>query len=215
MENMENITHNYLTKLRIISKIPINGRLDITQNDLNIYHWSILNWTWRKIYGDSKENTAKYLTDLYREVNSFSDQMMHNITTEQMETHKNRKLTLLISLTEKVKQSITGIRNLIDTYKGYLKVVSQLECLEQDIITPQYNLLKSFIPESMHTHIIKTPIVQTHFTPPRSTIQSTPKTIPINISPPSLGKNNIALSADAYTPEFSTPTSIPDTESMY
>jgi hypothetical protein len=159
---MESILHNYLTKLRIISKIPENGKLDTTQNDLNIYYNNVVNWCWRKFSGDSKDCTTKYLMSIYREINAFSDQLMCNINTEQNVVQKNKKITMLVSLTEKIKESLSGIRNLIGTYQSYLKVVSLLECLEQDIILPQYYLLKKFIPSENHTEIIKSDISHSH-----------------------------------------------------
>ena len=159
---MENILHQYLTKLRIISKIPENGRLDTTKNDLNIYNNTIIDWCWRKLSGDSKECTAKYLVELYREINSFSEQIKYNIVTETESTQKNRKLTMLVSLTEKIKESLIGVRNLINTYKTYLKIVSVLECLEQDIILPQYYSLKKFIPVEFHTEILKSEITHSY-----------------------------------------------------
>lgn len=160
--NMETVTHSYLTKLRIISKIPENGKLDTTQNDINIYYGTLINWVWRKFQGDSKTTAVKYLTDLYREVNSFSDQLMQNITVEANDLRRNKKLVMLVSLTEKIKESLTGVRNLANTYKNFLKIVSQLECLEQDIIIPQYRILKNFIPENYHTDILLTPLTYAH-----------------------------------------------------
>lgn len=159
---METVTHSYLCKLRIISKIPVNGRLDTTHNDLNIYYGGLLGWFFRKAYGDNKESATKYLIDLYREINSFSDQLMYNITTEQNEIRKRKKITMLVSLAEKIKESLTGIRNLIGTYKNYLKIVSLLECLEQDLIIPQYRNLINFIPITYHTEILKTAITYSH-----------------------------------------------------
>jgi hypothetical protein len=160
--DMENILHNYLTRLRIISKCPVNGRLDTTHNDINIYYGGIIGWMYRKAYGDNKENTTKYLIDLFREINSFSDQLMYNILTEQSDIRRRKKLTMLVSLTEKMKESLSGIRNLIGTYKDYLKIVSLLECLEQDLIIPQYRTLLKFIPEPFHTEILKTAITYSH-----------------------------------------------------
>ena len=162
MITMENIMHNYLVKLRVISKIPERGRLDITYNDINIYYGGIMNWMLRKAFGDSKENTAKYLIDLYKEINAFSDQLMYNITTELNDILKRKKITMLVSLAEKMKSSITGIRNLIGTYKEYLKIISLLENLEQDIVIPQYRILLKFIPDSYHTDILKTSITFPH-----------------------------------------------------
>lgn len=160
--NMDSILHQYLTKLRIISKIPEHGKIDTTQNDLNIYTGTFIHWIWRKFNGDSKDCTTKYLVSLYREINSFSDQMMHNINSEHNMIEKNRKITMLVSLTEKIKESLNGIRNLICTYNGYLKVVSVLECLEQDIIIPQYHALKKFIPNEYHTDILKNVMPHSH-----------------------------------------------------
>lgn len=156
---MNNILHTYLTKLRIISKIPVNGKIDITNNDLNIYYDSVMNWMLRKFHGDNKYNATKYLTDLYREINSFSDQLMYSIESEMNNVTKIKKINMLVSLAEKIKESMFGIKNLIGTYKEYLKVISLLECLEQDIILPQYRSIKKFIPEDYHTIILKTPIL--------------------------------------------------------
>lgn len=156
---MDNVLHTYLTKLRIISKIPANGKLDITNNDLNIYHDSIVNWILRKFHGDNKNNATKYLTDIYREINLFSDQLMYSIESELNSATKVKKMNMLVSLAEKIKESLVGIKNLIGTYKEYLKVISVLECLEHDIIMPQYRSIKKFIPEEYHTIILKTPIL--------------------------------------------------------
>ena len=160
--DMENILHNYLTKLRIISKIPEHGRLSITNNDLNIYYGGLFEWVLRKAYGDNKDGTTKYLIDLYREINSFSEQLMYNINTEQNTIRQRKKIIMLVSLTEKLKESLSGIRNLIGTYKDYLKIVSLLECLEQDVIIPQYKTLLKFIPKIYHTQILKTSIKYSH-----------------------------------------------------
>jgi hypothetical protein len=162
MSSMENIIHNYLVKLRVISKIPEHGRLDTTHNDLNIYYGGIFGWLFRKAYGDNKETSTKYLIDLYKEMNAFSDQLMYNISIESNEILKRKKLSILVSLAEKMKSSLIGIRNLIGTYKNYLKIVSLLENLEQDIVIPQYRLLLKFIPKPYHTESLRTPITYSY-----------------------------------------------------
>ena len=162
MSNMETVVHTYLTKLRIISKIPVNGRLNITNNDLDIYKESFINWILRKWGNDCKDNATKYLYDLYRDINSFSNQIMDNINFEQIESRKVSLIIMLVSLTEKIKESLSGIRNLIGTYKEWLKTSSNLECLEQDIIMPQFRILKNFIPGKFHTDIIKSNVTYSH-----------------------------------------------------
>ena len=79
-----------------------------------------------------------------------------------MESRKIGMIVMLVSLAEKIKESLTGIRNLIGTYKEWLKTSSNLECLEQDIIIPQFRVLKNFIPEKFHTEIIRSNIKYSH-----------------------------------------------------
>ena len=178
---MDNILHIYLTKLLIISKIPINGKIDITHNDLNIYDSSILNWFNRKLYGDSKYNATKYLTDLYREINLFSDQLIYSIISDTDDISKKKKMNMLVKLAEKIKKSLVGIKNLTGTYKGYIKVVSLLECLEQDIIIPQYNAIINFIPKDKQTDVIKSEMLA--YSP--SITKTTDLSPNINITKPS------------------------------
>jgi hypothetical protein len=169
--NMDNILHTYLTKLSIISKIPSNGKINITNNDLNIYYDSVVNWMLRKFHGDNKYNATKYLTELYREINLFSDQLMYSIESEINNTTKIKKINMLVSLAEKIKESMIGVKNLIGTYKEYLKVISLLECLEHDIIIPQYRCIKEFIPEDYHTIILKTPLLYSPEFPTINTVK--------------------------------------------
>ena len=155
MSNMDTILHAYLCKLKIIAKLPVNGKFDTTNNDLNIYYGSMSGWIWRKFQGDGKENATRYLQDLYRDITTFADQTMHNIRTETSQTRRHKKMVMLVSLTEKLKESITGINNLGGTYKNYIKTSSLLECLNQDIITPLLRTLYMFIPITYHTDSLK------------------------------------------------------------
>jgi hypothetical protein len=152
---MNSILHVYLCRLKIIANLPINGKFDTANNDLNIYYNSLSGWVWRKFNGDNKEQTTKYLMEFYSEISTFSEQTMYNIKIEKNVIKRHKKMMMLVSLTEKIKESLYGIKNLINTYKGFLKTVSLLECLEQDIIIQLFNELKQFIPPYYHTEIIK------------------------------------------------------------
>ena len=92
--DMENILHQYLCKLRIISKVPVGGKLDISQNDLNVYYGGFFGWLLRKAYGDNKDNATKYLVELYKEINSFSDQIMYNIEIEKNMIYRRKKISI-------------------------------------------------------------------------------------------------------------------------
>lgn len=155
LPQMETIAHQYLTKLRIIAKIPENGQLDLTNNDLNIYSPSLLNWINRKLQGDGKLNTVSYLRSFYREINGFTTEMMKSIEVEQNNVNKNRKTVLLASLAEKIKESTIGIENLIKTYRHYHKIVSTLESIQQDIIENQLKTVILFIPDKYKTGVLR------------------------------------------------------------
>lgn len=155
LPQMEIIAHQYLTKLRIISKIPENGQLDLTNNDLNIYNPTILNWVYRKLQGDGKLNTVTYLRSFYREVNGFTTDLMKSIDVEQNELNKSRKIILLTSLAEKIKESTIGVDNLVKTYRHYHKIISTLESIQQDIIENQLKNIIMFVPEKFKTEVLK------------------------------------------------------------
>ena len=152
---MDSIVHQYLTKLRIIAKVPENGQLDLTNNDLNVYNPSLVGWIYRKLYGDGKKNSVVYLLSFYRELNVFTTDLMKSINIDDQKTSKMHKLTILTILAEKIKGSTVGIENLTHTYRKYHKVVSILESIRQDIIDIQLNNIISFIPNDIKTETIR------------------------------------------------------------
>jgi hypothetical protein len=152
---MEIIAHQYLTKLRIIAKIPKNGQLDLTNNDLNIYNSTLINWFYRKLQGDGKLNTVAYLITFYREINGFTTELMKSIDVEQNSIVKSHKTILLTSMAEKIKESTIGVDNLMKTYRQYHKIISTLESIQQDIIENQLKNIVMFIPENFKTSILR------------------------------------------------------------
>jgi hypothetical protein len=155
LPQMEVIAHQYLTKLRIVSKIPENGQLDLTNNDLNIYSPTLVNWIYRKLQGDGKSNTVAYLKTFYREINGFTTELMKSIEVEQNEVTRNRKTILLASIAEKIKESTMGIDNLMKTYRQWHKIISTLESIQQDIIENQLKMIIMFIPNEFKTGVLR------------------------------------------------------------
>jgi len=155
LPQMETIAHQYLTKLRIIAKIPENGQLDLTNNDLNIYTPGFVNWINRKLQGDGKLNTVTYLRTFYREINNFTTELMKSIEVEQNSVSKSRKTILLASLAEKVKVSTVGVENLMKTYRSWHKIISTLESVQQDIIENQLKNIILFLPKEYKTDVLK------------------------------------------------------------
>lgn len=143
---METIAQQYLTKLRIIAKIPENGQLDLTNNDLNIYSPGFASWVHRKIHGDGKLNTVGFLQKFYQEVTGFTTDLIQSAESDQNRDSKNRKHSLLASLASNILESITGIENLGKTYRSYPKITSNLETIQKDIIEPQLATIRNSLP---------------------------------------------------------------------
>ncbi len=72
---------------------------------------------------------------------------MESIELENNKTNKIAKYNLLVSLTEKIKDSTFGLKNLMTTYVKYHKIVSMLESIEQDIVDQLLRTMLIFIPD--------------------------------------------------------------------
>lgn len=146
---MDKTTHIYLTQLRIISKIPRKGQLFITNNDIGIYKPSLYNWINRKISGDGKSHTTTFLMELFEEINIKTNEMIKNIDRE--EDAKIKTINLLISLTEKIYESLEGLQCLLGTYEGFPETVAKLEHIIQDMIYPMLKKCVNNIPVEHYT----------------------------------------------------------------
>lgn len=147
---MNNILHEQLNKLRIISKVRAGQRLDTT-NDLTVYEESLLNWLLRKYYHDNKDEGVRYLQDLYRSIQQTVEHLISDISTTQDSIKKFNKIQVAINLAEKIKSSITGIENLSKTYSSYPKTTAMLEGIIQDYAISIYVQLLEIIPKNKYT----------------------------------------------------------------
>jgi len=148
--------HEYLNKLRIISKIRPGQRLYTINNDLTVYEESIIQWIYRKWYRDSKDETTRILQDLYKSIDQEVEQLTFNLKVgffeNSSDTKKSdivsKKKQLIITLAEKIKSSIVGIENLSKTYEQYPKTTAILEGIVQDFAIVIYKHLLEYIPVS-------------------------------------------------------------------
>lgn len=158
-QEIDILAYNYITKLRIISKIESGGKLNTINNKLDIYKNGIKNWLKRNYYGDGRKQTVLYLKHLYKEIRLFSNSLINNIHYEKESLDVDRKLDLLISLAEQIRESIIGIKNLKETYKNCPRTLASLECIENDCALTLYKYIKLFIPKDKYTEILKKPII--------------------------------------------------------
>ena len=151
---MDRSTHVYLTQLRIISKIPRNGQLDTTNNDVNIYKPGVANWVMRKFHGDGKAPTATFLTDFFEEIDKKTTDLIKNLRREKSDETKLQQMQLLVSLTEKIYESLAGMNNLMGTYNSFPETVSKLEHIVEDMMYPTLRRCIVFIPLDSQTDAI-------------------------------------------------------------
>ena len=152
---METIAHSYLTKLRIISKIPENGQLDLTNNDINIYVPGFVSWVNRKLNGDGKINTVVFLRSFYHELISFTNEIMESIDMKLNRSTRHSRYALLETLVKKIKESQSGFMRLKHTYQSYPKIISMLESIEQDLIENQLTIISAFLASTIHKKLTR------------------------------------------------------------
>ena len=150
---MDDILHNFLNKLRIISTIKSGDKLD-TIDDLNIYVEGYMNWLKRKYYYDGKESSVRVLHDLYRGVSQYSEQLISEISNTKSNVIRSSKISTATNLAEKIALSIKGLENLTITYKEFPKTKASLEGLVCDYAMITYKSLLSNIPHELHNDIL-------------------------------------------------------------
>jgi hypothetical protein len=148
---MNNIIHDYLNKLRLISKLK-EGQSLYVKDTVNIYEFNYINWLWRKFYNDNKNEVVRYLQELYKSIDQSIEILINEINTHNKETFKKKSdITIAIILAEKIKSSINGIENLSKTYIHFPQTVAMLEGIIQDYAISSYKQLMEIIPEELKT----------------------------------------------------------------
>jgi len=148
---MNNIIHDYLNKLRLISKLK-EGQSLYVKDTVNIYEFNYINWLWRKFYNDNKNEVVRYLQELYKSIDQSIEMLINEINTHNKETFKKKSdMTIAIILAEKIKSSINGIENLSKTYIHFPQTVAMLEGIIQDYAISSYKQLMEIIPEELKT----------------------------------------------------------------
>ena len=147
--NMNNVMHEQLNKLRLISKLK-EGQSLYTKDGISVYEFSYLNWIWRKWYNDNKDEVVRYMQDFYRSVDQSVDTLTSDIyhaNVNSNEIKKKKLIDVAINLAEKIKASFMGIENLSKTYVNYPKTISVLDGLIQDYAITTYKQLLEYIPK--------------------------------------------------------------------
>jgi hypothetical protein len=131
---MDNQTSKLLIRLRIISKIPENGRLNTYDFKLSLYDNSWYQWFIRNYKFDSKEKTKVTLECFYGDVIRKTNELM-KIKEEQ---------DMLFQFNKQLEKSVKGLEMLRETtYKEDARLTSFFDSLIEDTIRPQIKKISS------------------------------------------------------------------------
>ncbi len=150
---MNDVMHDLLNKIRIISKIREGQKLD-TNNGLNVYTEGWLNWLARKWNRDTKDEGVRYLRDLYKSIqqtveNIINESKMQNHTSAP--TRQPLAVYVLVNTATELKASVKGLDNLCKTYVHFPTTVAAIDGILKDYVIVTYSSIIDAIPEEKLT----------------------------------------------------------------
>lgn len=158
---MNNIMHQQLNQLRVISLFKEGDKARLENGFLTIEDKSWLSWIKRQkwlqpwsVEHDSKEETVRYLQQFYVSICQTSEQILSEIIHSAADKKKDKIILAIISLAEKLYMSITGIDNLSKTYRFYPKQCAELKGIIDDYARPTLQLLIPCIPSDKMPRVL-------------------------------------------------------------
>lgn len=125
-----------LPQLLLISKIPREGKLNVKNGELTIYQGGLRNWIMRNFNGDGREATINFLKDFYIGIQANVREIIKHNYKEENKNTKSITSENLAAIITNLYSSLSGIKNLRQTYRTHIKVISDLEFIENHLIIP-------------------------------------------------------------------------------
>ena len=145
---MNDVMHDLLNKIRIISKIREGQKLD-TNNGLNVYTEGWFNWIARKWNRDTKDEGVRYLRDLYKSVQQTVENVINE--TKQPAPKQTMAVYVLVNTATELKASVRGLDNLCKTYAHYPTTVAAIDGILKDYVIVTYSSIIDAIPDEKLT----------------------------------------------------------------
>lgn len=142
-DTISDTLHEQLNQLRTIAKIQSGQKLSLANGRVSIYtDKSYTGWLWRVWYGDSREETIKFLQKLYKSINEISRQLSDSLQTGDID-HCIGKAQVAKNLLAELVRAKDGLENLAKTYHAYPDIVSRIEGIIIDYSSPAIHSLAS------------------------------------------------------------------------
>lgn len=128
MENNEDEYINTVSKLKFISKIEPGEKID-TQS-LTIVSYSLATRFYRCLFsrGESRETTFKFINEIVTK--AFN--LLYHYTSSDIDNENSTRINEIITSLEK---SITGLKNLVETYYTDRMYTSRIDTLINSIVS--------------------------------------------------------------------------------
>jgi hypothetical protein len=142
---MDKFIISTLPQLLLISKIPREGKLNVKNGELTIYQGGLRNWIMRNFNGDGREATIIFLKDFYINIQNNVREIIRHNAKEENTAAKAIASENLAAIIANLYSSLDGIKNLHQTYRVHIEIISNLEFIENHLIIPT---IKSYIKSS-------------------------------------------------------------------
>lgn len=136
---MNHTKRDIIIKLETLSKIPKNGKLNFTSNDIDIYQNTWVEWARRWSNGDGRNNTVDNLNSFFDHIILTTDDMLSYIQDKNVSFECKNKAYDLSTIALALANSIIGINNLRETYVKDEKIGAQLRFICEQYISIQYH----------------------------------------------------------------------------
>lgn len=136
------LLNRIIIDLRIIAKIPENGKISTTTTDpIRVETITTAQGFHRWIWGDSREQSYTALRNLVNNIVDISDNILQsrymNIPLNELTPHElsefNRCHSQLKTLAKEINNSLQGFSNLHRTYENDATISSKLEVLMSNL----------------------------------------------------------------------------------
>lgn len=136
---MNHTKRDLIIKLETLSRIPKNGKLNLSANDIEIYQNGWVEWFKRWKSGDGREKTIERLNHFFDHVLQTSNDMITCIQGDPGCDDIKDKAEDLNAIATELANAIVGINNLRDTYIDDQKINAQLRFICEQYIAVQYH----------------------------------------------------------------------------
>lgn len=133
---MDQNNQDLIIKLRILARIPKNGKLNLSSNDIQIYQNTWTEWIKRWKSGDGREKTIECLNRFYNQVLQTTNDIISCLNSNCDDCKDKAENLFLFAID--LANSIDGINNLCDTYVDDHKIYATIQFICRQYIAIQY-----------------------------------------------------------------------------